>query len=326
MFKYGNKNPHELWLRQHGIVSYAAFNKQMTSGENAINSTLLENRLTLLEEQVAALKKTNVVPVTATATLSVNQTSDDVVISASEEVVTGKASISAKSIDVKSLNADSSTIDMKATGDITIQSLCITGDLPKSTANAQVKINTEEYVKVTNSVFEQTGYNAVEIGLSNAPKSVIIDGLTFDATLQNNAILIFQHQDDAVITISNCHFANVSNPIRISNKLNKKATVNIINCTIDRWETGAPYQGLLLMQDYTSNSTEAELENNLFAPEKITINLVNVVGPNGKITEPSDMATICGSGDASQVMYVYGNKGGVIPYGDGSRYPTVTFK
>ena len=290
------------------------------------NVQALADRLDLVETQLTDLKKTNVVPVVIDSESELNQPTADMVITAAETPVEDAVSIVAKSIDVKSMNATNAVVSMTATNDVTVQSLSLTGDLPKATSNAQVKINTSEYVKITKSSFAQTGYNAVEIGLQTAPKNVIIDGLDFTAPLSNNAILIFQHQDDAVITISNCHFAEVSNAVRISNKLNKRATVNIINCTVDKWDARSEWAGFLIMQDYTSGSVEAEETNNLFAPDKLTINFINVVGPDGKVIKPTNLAEVCGTSDENQIIYVWNSKGGTIPYGDGSRYPTFTFK
>ena len=290
------------------------------------NVQALADRLDLVETQLTDLKKTNVVPVVIDSESELNQPTADMVITAAETPVEDAVSIVAKSIDVKSMNATNAVVSMTATNDVTVQSLSLTGDLPKATSNAQVKINTSEYVKITKSSFAQTGYNAVEIGFQTAPKNVIIDGLDFTAPLSNNAILIFQHQDDAVITISNCHFAEVSNAVRISNKLNKRATVNIINCTVDKWDARSEWAGFLIMQDYTSGSVEAEETNNLFAPDKLTINFINVVGPDGKVIKPTNLAEVCGTSDENQIIYVWNSKGGTIPYGDGSRYPTFTFK
>ena len=286
----------------------------------------LADRLELVETQLTDLKKTNVVPVVMDSAANLNQPDADMVITAAADPIEGIKNVVAKSIDVKSMSASNAVVGMTATNDINVQSVSLTGNLPKETSNAQLKINTSEYVKITKSTFAQTGYNAVEVGLQTAPKNVIIDGLDFTVPLSNNAILIFQHQDDAVITISNCHFADVSNAVRISNKLNKRATVNIINCTVDKWDARSEWAGFLIMQDYTSGSVEAEETNNLFAPDKLTINFINVVGPDGKVIKPTNLAEVCGTSDENQIIYVWNSKGGTIPYGDGSRYPTFTFK
>ena len=287
------------------------------------------NRLNVVEDQVSALKKTNVVPVVVDGESNLNQPEADLVLTAGEEAITAPASVVAKSIDVKSMNVESSLVSFKAAnGDVNISNYGSTGDLPKATSNAQVKIQSSEYVKITASTFAQTGYNAIEIGLDNTvtpPKNIIIDGLDFSAKLSNNAILIFGHQEDAVVTISNCHFADISNAIRISNRLNVRGTFNFINCTCDKWDSNPTWAGFVICQDYTSGSKEAEETNNLFAPDKIMINFINCYGPNGKITaeDPSD---VCGTSNKdTQVLYVWNSYGETVAY-DVSRYPTVTFK
>ena len=50
-----------------------------------------------------------------------------------------------------------------------------------------------------------------------------VENLDFNATLSNNAILIFGTQNNAYIQIKNCHFSDVSNCVRLSNKINHLA-------------------------------------------------------------------------------------------------------
>lgn len=221
--------------------------------------------------------------------------------------------------------------------DISIYGLKTSGTLAKSISNAQHSLNCNGDVVVRDCTFGQDGYNCLEIGLQNGynPKNVLIENCTFEGTLSNNAILVFGTQNDAVITIRNCHFKSVSNGLRLSNKTNAtNVVVNLENCTCDSWEGTPAYAGFILLQDYTTKYTSAS-ENpataNLFAPEKITINFKNCYGPQGKIM--GSVEDICGSGIADkQVIYVYanyekeGNKAAVVPFGDGSRYPTVHFE
>ena len=292
------------------------------------NIEQLVSRMTAVEEQLSALKKTNVVPVVMDEEANLNQADADLVLTAAETPVTGTTTVVAKSVDVKSLSGENTDIKFTTTGDFGASNINLEGDLPKSTSNAQLKIQSPEYVKITNSVLNQTGYNTIEIGLDSGtlpPKNIIIDNIDFTATMTNNAILIFGHQDDAVITISNCHFASVSNAVRISNRLNKRGTFNFINCTCDKWDVNPTWAGFVICQDYTSGSKEAEESNNLFAPDKITINFINCYGPHGKIMadNPED---VCGTGNSdTQVLYVWNSYGETVGY-DASRYPTVNFK
>ena len=76
---------------------------------------------------------------------------------------------------------------------------------------------------------------------------------------------------------------------------------------------------MILLQDYTSTSAEQANEDNQFA--KLTINIQNCTGPNGKIT-PLDLATICGTQKDDQLIYMWDNYRKHTAYGD--KYPTIT--
>ena len=69
--------------------------------------------------------------------------------------------------------------------------------------------------------------------------------------------------------------------LRISNKSAYPATFNLINCTVKQWESNPEYSGLIILQDYTSKNEEQAKKDNQFG--KITINLINVTGPDGRM-------------------------------------------
>ena len=285
-----------------------------------INSVL--SRLITLENQVETLQFADAN--TASSSEELNQPDSDLVVEISEPV-SGMTAILAKDVNVKELSSSDGQVKITATGDVSVKNLTTEGDLPKTTAHAQFIVNTDEYVKITESTINQTGYNAIEIGLNSLPKSVIIDGIDFNSTLSNNAILVFGTQDGGTVTVSNCNFAKCSNPIRISNKGNGKVTLNVINCTFTEWDSDPTWAGMIICQDYTSKSAEAEATNNLFAPEKVTVNIVNCT-KNGKkitMTSPED---VCGTGNAdTQLLYVWNSYEETVPY-SADRYPTLTIK
>lgn len=298
-------------------------------------------RINTLEDKVIGLSKTNISPVVAGT--SVNDATADLVITASETPVTSNVSYTGKSVEIKSMNVESAKVTMTAKeGDLTISGYTSTGNIDGNV----VEINAfcGEHVKITNCVLGQGGYNAINIGntsttIDNAPKSVLIDNVQLNGIMRNNAINIYGQQDNAVITISNCHFEGVSNPVRLFNTTNTSCTVNFINCTVAAWEADESeimYSGFLLCEDATSDTVEAEIANNRFSRNKITVNFINCYGPHGKI-ESADPATFCGTRDASQLVYVFrheewrNNKetdpaAGVMAYGDGSIYPAITIK
>ena len=272
-----------------------------TSGDIiTINSTL-----EIMQKQIQALKT----PETEAAdpnTANVSQPDKNIVISNGSVTTTADEKftrqITAKSIQVEDIAVESSRVVFDANDDVVISGFESSGDLKKSTANAAVSIYSNADVKITNSTVNQTGYNAIEIGLSDdkAPKNVLIDGITFDSKMSNNAILIFAHQKDALITISNCHFKDVSNCVRLSNRLNVPAKVRFVNCTCDKWDTNPQWNGFLILEDYTSKTKEEYLEQKRF--HNLDIQFVNCYGPFGKIEGTAEELF---SNNENQVAYIY---------------------
>lgn len=307
----------------------AAVNAQLSLKANiAVEGDMLvvNSKIAELEQKILNLSKTNIVEETISADANYNQPDADLVITGGDQAITEKTDIVAKSISLNQATAENAVLSAVASsGSISMQNFSNSGDLPKSTSNAAVKLNSNDTVIINKSNFSQTGYNSVEIGLNNtAPKSISIDGLDFTAPLSNNAILIFAHAKDAVINISNCHFADVSNALRLSNRLNVPATINIVNCTVDKWDSRDKWAGFLIMEDYTSNTAEDAIAAKRFT--NLTINFVNVKGPGDKLIKPDDVASICGTNNAAQqVIYVYHDADDEVkPYSSGL-YPKMTF-
>ena len=306
-----------------------AVNAQLSLKANiAVEGDMLvvNSKIAELEQKILNLSKTNIVEETISADANYNQPDADLVITGGDQAITEKTDIVAKSISLNQATAENAVLSAVASsGSISMQNFSNSGDLPKSTSNAAVKLNSNDTIIINKSNFSQTGYNSVEIGLNNtAPKSISIDGLDFTAPLSNNAILIFAHAKDAVINISNCHFADVSNALRLSNRLNVPATINIVNCTVDKWDSRDKWAGFLIMEDYTSSTAEDAIAAKRFT--NLTINFVNVKGPGGKLIKPDDVASICGTSNAAQqVIYVYHDADDEVkPYSSGL-YPKMTF-
>ena len=297
---------------------------QNSVNENSGSIVSLQSRLQSLEDKVSSLSKTNVesYAIDSATTESFNDSSVDYVISGD---VDKSYSFSGKSVTVNNMNvSNDARLTINATGDVEVKNTVISGDFPKASGNAVVKVNNADYVVFKDMTFDATLYNTVEIGLSGSvlPKGVLFDNCKFLGKYTNNAISVFATQDNCVININNCEFQEVSNPLRLSNRTNVKCTVNITNCKFDKWESNPEYTGMILCQDYTSTA-ENVAANNLFGNGKITINIVNCTGPNGAITKPKNISTVCGSKDANQLLYVFlDNGGGNLAY-DVNRYPTL---
>ena len=79
---------------------------------------------------------------------------------------------------------------------------------------------------------------------------------------------------------------------------------------------------MILCQDYTSQTAEEAVANNLFGAGKITVNIINCTHAGQKITF-SDPSTVAGSKNANQIIYVYYDRTGLVAY-DASKYPVIT--
>ena len=288
-------------------------------------SSLLD-KVTILEQKVAELSKTNIetVEVTPDSKESYDDTSKDYVMSGDFSKTT---TINGKSVEIKNSTIENDArLKITAENNIDLSKVTFTGDFPKTTANTVLSANNAEYLTFRDMTFDATLYNAVEIGLSGSvlPKGIVFDNCKFLGDFSNNAILIFGTQPNAVININNCYFQKVSNVLRLSNRTNTSCTVNLTNCKVDKWDTTSPWQGMIIMQDYTSPADKID-ENNLFAPSKISLNIINCTGPNGKIIAPSDMSEICGSDNEKQVIYVWNETNGLISYSE-DKYPKISIQ
>lgn len=307
--------------------SYATEEYVSESIANSALISMLTDRLNALEDSVSSLKKTDIEIVTPQSGQPIQVTqSKDAIISGDIDTT---SDIKAKSVSFNNVsitnNARLKTSTTKS-GDVDIKSMKVTGDFPKSDGNAVISINDSGYVTIKDTVVNANLYNCIEIGLDGTelPSGVLIENCRFEGTFANNAISIFGTKDNAVININNCYFENVSNCIRLSNRTNSKCTVNISNCKCDHWDTNPLWSGMLICQDYTSKSKEECESNDLFSKSKITINISNFTKPDGsKLKSNSNLSSICGTANSNQVFYLWNELENTVPYGDGSRYPTI---
>ena len=306
--------------------------------------TVLNTKLTLdevkaiINEQIYKLFNTVVVDTADFYTANTTNPNESYTLVGDGETIsmTQSKSFIGKSVKLANVNLSSesstkSVLNVVA-NDSELDNLTLSGSWSKNVGgNTMVTLNNAQNVTVSNVGIGRTGgYNAVEIGLDGkgTVKSVVIDGLEISSSLSNNGINIFSFEDNANIIIKNCHFAEVSNPIRISNMTYaKNVNITIQDCTFDSWESNtAAYAGVILLQDHTSASTEEFNEKNPFATFNITID--NVTGPYGKIGSGQTMEDICASQIVDkQLVYMYVDKATptLIPYAS-DKYPTITIK
>ena len=210
-------------------------------------------------------------------------------------------------------------------GNVSLSGVKLEGAIAdKATVQGIVESNGEVIIK--DCVFGMKGYNNINIGNSSLPSKITIENCDFTAPMTNNAISVYKTVDGCVIDVKNCVFHDCSNALRLFNMNNVNVTLNVENCTFKKWEEARPeYAGALILEDASSRSAEAEEANNLFAPEKVKVNFINCFGPHGKL-EAKDISKVAGTKDEKQILYVYYHVQKDIPFGDGSKYPTVFFK
>lgn len=294
----------------------------------ALNATVQ-----ILQSKVDVLTKTN------TEVVSVDSSAGELKDSSKDYIVSGSinenAEIVGKSISLKSIKvSDNARLKLNA-GDVEAKDLNISGSFPKANGNTVISVNNAEFIVFKDMVFDASEvYNGIEIGLASnsvLPKNILFDNCKFQGEFSNNAILVLGTQDNAIITLNNCYFEKISNALRLSNKSNASGVVvNINNCTVDQWETKAPWQGFLICEDYTNKTEEEVNANNLFGDGKITVNFNNLVHAGVKIN-PADPASVCGTKNESQVVMicqdaVAGPEGDYCLSYDAAKFPVVSFK
>lgn len=291
-----------------------------------VNDSLV-NEVAVLSAVVNA-KRSNILSTDISAEASTSIESDKDVVINSSATVTTPVVIKAKNVDVQGLTVESVTSKITAGGIVNLTDINSTGTIDRQTqGNAAFSVNTTgDTIRISNCKFGQTGYNALEIGLSaetaNA-KNIVIENCEF-ADASNNSILIFRTAANAVVTIKKCTFGNVSNAIRISNANNQSVTVNVIDCDIASVDSNLDYTGIVLCQDYTSKTVEEAEANNLFAPEKVKFNFVNVTVGGEKVVGGNPEEQF-GSKTAEQLLYVYRDADRSLVGYDATKFPAVSF-
>lgn len=309
-------------------IAYVSDVAGLSNTLEALNATVQ-----ILQSKVDVLTKTN------TEVVSVDGSAGELKDSSKDYIVSGSinenAEIVGKSISLKSIKvSDNARLKLNA-GDVEAKDLNISGSFPKANGNIVISVNNAEFIVFKDMVFDASEvYNGIEIGLASnsvLPKNILFDNCKFQGEFSNNAILVFGTQDNAIITLNNCYFEKISNALRLSNKSNASGVVvNINNCTVDQWETRAPWQGFLICEDYTNKTEEEVNANNLFGDGKITVNFNNLVHAGVKIN-PADPASVCGTKNESQVVMVCqdavaGPEGDYCLSYDAAKFPVVSFK
>ena len=215
------------------------------------------------------------------------------------------------------------------TESLTMKNVNFTGEVSGSTDVVIVQGNQAKSVTIKDCEFNTSGiYNTIYIDNTPNLNSVLIDNVAFNTANRNNAITVGSTLPNAMINIEKCTFNEVSNAVRLFNRTNATGvSLSVKDCTCHKWETTPQYAGFFIFEDLSATA-DAAIANNVFGPSKVTVTCDNVTGPHGKLmfASPIDGAYQGSTANPNQAYYVYYHKGGMIPYGDGSQYPTFIFK
>lgn len=271
--------------------------------------------------------------------LTVNDPNANYIVNGNGEeiAVDGRKDIIAKNVVIKNVTfkpqglANNVSPLVFKTESLKMENVNFTGEVSGSTDVVIVQGPQAKSISIKDCKFNTSGiYNSIYIDNTPNLNSVLIDNVAFNTANRNNAITIGSTLPNAMINIENCTFNDVSNAVRLFNRTNATGVgLNVSNCTCLKWETGTPsYAGFFIFEDPQSATADAAIANNVFGPAKVFVTLNNVTGPHGMIsfTNPKDGAYQGPTTNANQAYYVYYHKGGLVPYGDGSQYPTFIFK
>ena len=284
------------------------------------NIKSLENQVKFLADRVSDLSKTNpevITPVEGQP-INVNDQTKDVIIEAN---FAQPLTATAKSVEIKNAEITANTqqsILINATEETTMKDCTVACNTANNTN--VIKIQNSQYITIRDMVFTGRTYNTIMTGQTceQPIKMLTIENCEFREFADHVNIWAAKFADDAVVTISNCHFYDSDEQVlALSNEgLAKNITINMVNCVIDKCETGDEYEGFILCQDYNKPKTaEGFAERHMF--KEMTINLTNVVLRGEKLTPETFKM---GTASEGQCLYVYGDK--LYMY-DPDIYPTV---
>ena len=263
-----------------------------------------------------------------TANYIVNGNGEEVVVDSRKNITAKNVVINDVTFKPQGLASNVSPLTFN-TESLTMNNVDFTGEVSGSTDVVIVQGSQAKDIVIKDCQFNTTGiYNAIYIDNTPNLNSVLIDNVAFNSTNRNNAITVGATLPNAMINIENCTFQEVSNAVRLFNTTNATGVgLNVKNCTCTKWETTPQYAGFFIFEEL-STTADAAIASNVFGPTKVTVTCDNVIGPNGKLmfTNPIDGAYQGSTANPNQAYYVYYHQGGMIPFGDGSQYPTFIFK
>lgn len=288
-----------------------------------VDYDILNERVKLLENKVEDFITRDITPTVIVRNIT---TDKDLLVTGTTNV---SAKISAPTITIKNGSiVENARLSLTANEDIIVKNIDFVGDFGRREGgNTVMSVNTPGDISLKYIDFSAplsgTTYNGIEIGLTSQPKSILIDSINFGERFENIPLIIYGVQDNAIINISNVHFGRVRNCVRFSNGTNaKNVTINFTNCSCDQWDINGEWSGFIKLQDYKS-SAEDVVVNNVFSPEKVTINVHNFRYQGQLLEKPQDISEICGNAVyPRQFIYIWNDNEGFVEYNE-NRFPVL---
>ena len=270
-----------------------------------LKTTSLEEGLKILRQVSGIVRDTTVTVSNDTNTVNIESNADV------QGALSAPLTITAKNALIHDLSITDNVTRVTAQEAVSFDAFVSSGTQDRSTqGNANVQVNNKGIVSITNSKFINQGYNLLEIGLAStsAPTEIMISDCEFGDT-SNNAVLVFNTADNAVITIKDCKFGHISNAIRLSNRDNVRLTLNVINCDIADVDSDPDWRSVIICQDYTAKTEDDAVNSNRFSPDKIKINFVNCTLRGVRLTE---VIKGVGEGKENSLIYVWNSANGYV--------------
>ena len=192
--------------------------KLINSNQQQIDSNAdilaIKSRLNVLQDKVSALKKTNtqVVAINDENNVVFEDGSKDYILSGNVDKTT---SVVAKSLELKNINVsipqnasltNGNAVFVNVADDVEIKSGYI--EMNQQTSSNCVKVQNAKNIIIRDTQFTGATYNTIMTGQNsnNFVKNMLIDNCNFNEDCKHINIWFAGHDDNAILTISNCHF------------------------------------------------------------------------------------------------------------------------
>ena len=290
----------------------------------------LNKRLSLLEATVALLGDIGEA-VEVDGPINYNDPTKSVALAGEVSAPSG-ASITAKKVSMSGVTgtmtpatgADSALlVDSES---LNIANSALAGTTQRS--SNLIEVHSAETMVIKDTTFTGDTYNTLMTGQRTTGflKELTIENCVFDENCKHINIWFAGFQDNAVLNIKDCTFKTCEQFLCISDFQGAVAnhlTVNIENVTIENYETGDAYEGIILCDDRMCTSEAQFRSVNPFS--NVVFNFKNVTAKGTKL---SASTFGIGTGTTGQMMYLYSAKGGGVYQmnaGNATLFPTFNF-